>query len=553
MSEFSYALLPSRFGRFRRFAPFALAALLSACGGGGGGDESGGTGGNTKPATTQTQVVPACTNCAAVSGSQYAGQGVGIWQATNASAQPQDVPVYIQGLKGQSVTLVYTNDTESVAASSSSFSGASDVANLPPVPEIAGAPPSPHELVQEFNLSGYKSLDYQLRGKAASSSTRSLMKSGPAASPNLNDSRTWTHTDQSVHPLTLVAQRDASDGMRFNIWVENGYFGDGKVTAATVGQVLENVTKSGGIYETLLSLGGPLWGPHNYEVWQLPGDRKWVDIVMLDFRVAGNQTAGYFWGLNNYLSSAASMSNESLGVVLDAPTVANLSAKVTVSNVAHELAHMQNYYRRNVAATGLGTYEVWLEEMSAMMVEDVVSERLSPVFNSIQSGRMPTYLSGNYNCPMLNFTSYQSGCESYSVAGTFGAFLMRQHGQAFFKDLLSRPAPSGSFALMDAVLKASSPASSFNQAFRSFAVSTGAMVAPAAAPAGFGYPARQDADLALMALNPQDWAAYRSVPTQLPGRIAQFGSVPLVRPSSGSYYSEVVTVPAGVTLSVVVQ
>ena len=552
MSEFSFALLPVRFGGFRRFAPVALAALLSACGGGGGGDESGGSAASTKPGTTDSQLAPACTNCAAVSASQYAGQGVGIWQVTNASAQPQDVPVDIHGLDGQSVTLVYTNDNESVPASSST-SGVGNVGMLPAVPEIAGAPPSPHELVQEFNLAGYKSLDFQLRSKGTSPPARSLAKTGPATSPGLGDSRTWVHTDQSVHQLTLVAQRDAGDGMRFNIWVENGYFGDGKVSAATVGHVLDNVTKADGIYDTLVSLGGPLWGPHDHAAWQLPADRSWVDIVVLDFRVDGNQVAGYFWGLNNYLGSAAPGSNESLGVVLDAPTVARLGAKVTSSNVAHELGHMQNYYRRNVAAAGLGTYELWLEEMSAMMVEDAVSARLSPVFNSIQSGRMPDYLSGNYNCPMLNFTSYQSGCESYSVAGTFGAFLMRQHGQAFFKDLLNRAAPSGSFALMDAALKASSPASSFRQAFRSFAVSTGAMVAPGAAPAGFGYPARQDADFALMALNPQDWAAYRSIPAQLPGQIAQFGSVPLVRSPSRSSYSEVVPVPAGVTLSVVVQ
>lgn len=522
---------------------------MTACGGGGSASNSGeAVSKDEKPATTKTELMPSCINCAAVSASEYAGQGVGVWQLTNTSAQARDVPIYIQGLNGQSVTLVYSKETDSPdsASASSNSPGAAPV-----VPEIAGAPPPPHDEVQAFNFSGWKSLNLQLQSRGTSA--RKLMKTGPATPPGLNESRSWLHTDQSTHQVSLVAQRQASDGMRFNVWVEDGYYGDGKVTAATVNLILDNVAKTGGIYETLVALGGPLWGAHNYGTWVLPADRSWVDIVILDFHASENESKGYFWGLNNYLKSAASASNESLGLVLDAPTVAKTNVKVTVSNVAHELGHMQNFYRRNVSPEQRGPYELWLEEMSAMMVEDIVSTRLNPMFNSIQEGRMPTYLNGNYNCPMLSFTGYQSGCESYSVAGTFGAYVLRQHGVSMFKDLLARPATSSSFALMDAALKAASPSSSFEQAFRKYAVSTGAMLAPGAAPSGYGYPARQDAEFGLMAINPLDSARYRLVPGQLPPEIAEYGSVPLVRSPSHSFYSEVVRVPPGITLSVVVQ
>ena len=73
------------------------------------------------------------------------------------------------------------------------------------------------------------------------------------------------------------------------------------------------------------------------------------------------------------------------------------------------------------------------------------------------------------------------------------------------------------------------------------------------APGGWGFPAWHDAQFSLIPINPSDWAWSRRVPPQLPSEIASYGSVPLVRPSGGAFYSEVVRVPAGTTLSVVIR
>lgn len=534
-------------GRFTSAALAGLfvlmaASMLAACGGGGGstGESAPSRSGQAHPATTDSGVSPSCSGCAALSPTQYAGHGVGIWEKTNGSASAQDVPVYIAGLNGQPVTLVFSNESghgpQAPAAPKSS------------VPAIAGAAPSPHEAAQEFNRTGWKNLSATL----ASKPRPVVRKAAPApdAPPALNDARAWLHTDGSERRISLVGQRAAGDGMVFNVWVENGHFGAGRVDTAIVQTVLQGVARSGGIYEAIVALGGPLWGPHDAPTRYLPAGRQWVDIVLLDFGAGHSADQGYFWGLNNYLGSTGS--NESLALVLNAPNAATLDTRVTLSNVAHELTHMQNFYRRNVAAGGRGSFDTWLEEMTAMMAEDFVSMHLSPVFNSIREGRLPTYLAGNYNCPMLQFSGDDPHCESYSVAGTFGGYLLRQHGTAFFKDLLTRAQHADSQVLVDEALRASVPSSSFGQAFRRFAVTAGALLGPDA-PGGYGFPAWHDAQFSLIPINPSDWAWSRQVPPQLPGEIASYGSVPLVRPSAGTFYSEVVRVPAGTTLSVVIR
>ncbi|MBS0455253.1 MAG: hypothetical protein JSS14_28475 [Proteobacteria bacterium] len=140
------------------------------------------------------------------------------------------------------------------------------------------------------------------------------------------------------------------------------------------------------------------------------------------------------------------------------------------------------------------------------------------------------------------------------MAGTFACYLLRQHGTAFFEDILGRAqqADSDSQVLVDQALRASTPSSTFGHAFRRFVVTASALLPPDA-PGGYGFPAWHDAQISLVQINPVDWAWGRKVPPQLPQEIASYGSVPLVRASNGSSYSEVIRVPAGATLSVVIR
>ena len=473
--------------------------LLAGCGGGG---DAG------APERRASAVSPACEACGAVSADTWSGTGLGVWSHRNEGTVDRDVPVYITGVGGRDVSLVFTRDTATATAASA------DVA------EVRAAPPA--------------------RALAA------------APAPGIGALRTWRHNDETDRSTRLAAYRLAADGTRVNLWVEEGQAGDGKVSAAIAESLLSAYADT--IHGALTNIGGPLWGPHVYTGGMLPDEAHPVDIVLLDFKASGNQPRAYFWARNNYLKAFSPGSNEALAVFLDAPgTYASERGLAWArSNLAHEMLHLQNFYRRQVRSEFRDTYPVWLEEMSAMVFEDIVSAPLGGTYNSLRDGRLPAYLAGNTNCPWLDFGAAGSACDSYAATGLFGAYLVRQFGVGWFSDVLHRGGGDG-VAVVEAAMRAAAPASDFATACRRFAVSASALVLSATAPPGYGFPARQDAGWNLVPIEPRDMARYRKVSAALPAGIVDCGSALLQRQPDRGVYSDLVRVPAGVTLSVVVQ
>lgn len=66
--------------------------------------------------------------------------------------------------------------------------------------------------------------------------------------------------------------------------------------------------------------------------------------------------------------------------------------KEIATAIAHEAMHMQNFYRRGVRLGSAYTFDTWLEEMSAQMMEDWASLRLDGSYNSVRDGRYGDYL-----------------------------------------------------------------------------------------------------------------------------------------------------------------
>ncbi|MCA3773646.1 MAG: hemagglutinin, partial [Cutibacterium sp.] len=177
-----------------------LVAALAGCGGGDGTETPQGqatpqspnspvTGtpeSPTTPAKPTSLVAPSCLNCGAVDSSTYAGTGVGVWQATNATSAAADVPVSIDGLTGQDVTLVFTNESGvaqpmpaiSLTASRFPSVAASQLRWQDPATDAK-------QRIGEFNRNGWAAL-------AGSQGTgpRYSMSSGPSKSV-VNDTRDW--------------------------------------------------------------------------------------------------------------------------------------------------------------------------------------------------------------------------------------------------------------------------------------------------------------------------------------------------------------------------
>ncbi|AVA38157.1 MULTISPECIES: M30 family zinc metallopeptidase [Cupriavidus] len=549
-----------------------LVAALAGCGGGDGAEtpqaqanpqfpNSPATGTPESPTTPVTPgkptslVAPSCLNCGAVDSSTYAGTGVGVWQATNATSAAADVPVSIDGLTGQDVTLVFTNESGvaqpmpaiSLTASRFPSVAASQLRWQDPATDAK-------QRIGEFNRNGWAAL-------AGSQGTgpRYSMSSGPSKSV-VNDTRDWFNEDNSVRSTTLVRQATTTDGVTVNFWVENSENGPTKVSSAIIDQLADRFASAGKVYDMLKDVGGPLWGSHNYSN-LISGTGQPIDIVILNFdhNNAPYGMTGYFYARNAIAKSASNpYSNESLSLYLDSETLyldGATGLTEVVMTMAHEGTHAQNFYRRGVLGGVQYMFATWLEEATAMMMEDFASATLDPGHNPIRDVRFYDYVKykgGSYNCSLLDWTPFSASCDSYSVSGSFGGFLNRQLGLRLYKSLLGNMSSTNSVDVLDTVIKTNFPGTSFVGQFRRFSATAGALIPAATSPNGFGFPARSDNGYNIPAIDPTAYAPYRTLTQTVPTTLQAYASLPVVRQAVKGRYTETVKVPAGTTLAVVI-
>lgn len=551
-------------------ASMALAALaVTGCGGGGGGsaatdappvvDNAKGGSLATPAVAESSTLMPACTNCGAVSSTQYAGTNVGVWGKKNTSTVAENVPVSLSGLRGQDVMLILTNETPADVALPT-IPLHSEI-NLPKafsseisaVVAPATAVQDEKAAVAQFNKDGWKQLVAAPQTTARSSMITA--ESAPAVKQAVVGTRVFKYQDGTNRTTALQKEVTASDGMTIRFWVETSEFGVNKITMSHVDELVSAFTGTGGIYDMLTDTVGPMWGAHNYSE-LIASNTHVIDIVMLNFVKDSTPygEVGYFYALNNFKKTSASNSNESLSLYLDTETLylggAN-GMKAEKMVMAHEGTHMANFYRRGVTMGADYQYDLWLEEMTAMMMEDAASSKIDASYNPTRDIRFPSYMSkGSYNCPLLDFTT-TTACDSYSVSGSFGGFLLRQMGMPFFKTLLNAKTVD-SVAAMNASIKTYRPASGMGYELRKFAIASIPAFSTIEAPTGLDYPDRTDGRYVIPGFNAQAYQQYRALPTTLPTTLKAYASFPVLRKAITGTFTETVRVPAGTTLSVVI-
>ncbi|KWW37772.1 peptidase M30-like protein [Cupriavidus metallidurans] len=548
-----------------RYAAVALlaATALSACGGGGDGYQS------SQPVTTSgapstpepsppkpTNVMtPACSNCGAVDADTYAGTGVGVWKGINATADTVDMPIRISGLKGQDVTLIFTNHT-GIARTMPNIS--LTTSQMPSI--VASAlrwdndTQETKRRISDFNREGWVAL----AGKRGSTPYHSATSEPTPAA--VHDVRTWYHSDNSERSAMLVRQLKASDGTTINFWVEGSENDASKVSPDIVARLADSFASEGKIYDMLKSVGGPFWGQHAYfDV--IPATGQPIDIVILNFDHNDQPFGGigYFYGRNAIKKAAKTnpFSNESVSLYLDAETLylgGEDGMRTMLLTMAHEAVHAQNFYRRGMLMGPKYSFDEWLEEASAMMMEDLASLSIDANYNAIRDVRFRDYLgykAGSYNCSLTTWTPFAASCDSYSVSGSLGGFLNRQLGLDFYKNLLTDTS-SSSVAALDSAIRSVQPESSLGEQLRRFGATSGALM-KSPSPAGFGFPERQDGPFTLPLIDPQALLPVRTLTQSIPATLEAYANLPVVRSAVSGTYSETVKVPAGSTLSVVIQ
>ncbi|CAG9178813.1 M30 family zinc metallopeptidase [Cupriavidus pinatubonensis] len=516
-----------------------------------------GTPGATPAGAPKNTLALACEGCSPSVALSYSGSGVGIWRAKNDTASSADVPVQIAGLTGQDLTLVFTNTTGSeLTMQGISLTAGSSSSMRQSMRRGRDADARVHgghdEQIMEFNRTGWQ--QYARQGAAPRFSVVAPVQWA------VNDTRNWYSADGTTRAATLVRQATASDGVTVNYWVETAESTPQKVSSAHLDALVAGFSNAGGIYDMLKSVGGPLWGPHQYGSSMIASEGQPVDIVILNFdrNAQPYGKLGYFWSQNAFLKTSRPDSNESVSLYLDAETLylgGEPGREDILLAMAHEGMHLQNFYRRSVLAGGQYGFNVWLEEMTAMMMEDFASLRVNDGYNNIRDNRFIDYIGykgGNLNCNLLRFTGFGTNCESYSVSGSLGGFLNRQLGLDFYKDLLSRTSHADSVAVLDAAIRNAKPASSLADEVLRWSTTSGSLMPAAGSPAGYGYPARTDGGFTLPVIDPSLYTGIRTLATAVPDMLQPYATFPVVRQAVRGTYNETVKLPAGMTLTVVV-
>jgi hypothetical protein len=536
-----------------------VAACLTACGGGDSPASTTTSAGATTPAKPQNDFLASCTDCAAIDEATYSGSGVGVWSAANTGTTAKTAQVNIStagGLTDQDVRVVYTNPTDA-PVQFSTFVKSSSISRVSPqsVQLPAATEDQIRARIQEFNRAGFA----KLLGPRANESQMGIASVRTQASTVyvVNDQRQWNDMNDVARTATLVKQQAAADGKMINLWVENTELASNRITQAIIDRTLDTYARAGGIYDMLTSVGGPLWGAQPYN--DLIGPNQPIDLVLLNFdhnaRPFG--IVGYFYALNNILRSSAPKSNESVSLYLDTETMylgGSFGLQASLMTLAHEGMHMQNFYRRAVLKGPNYAFDTWLEEQSAMMMEDWASFNIDATFNNVRDTRIPGFVAtAAYTCPLTTFTSSSSDpCDSYSVNGSFGGFLNRQLGLAFYKDLLIRADSTDSKTVLDNAIKAARIDSGFNVEADRFGVTMASLMPASGGASRYSFPIRAEGGFQLPAVDLTSYQASQSLPTS-PAALAAHSAFVSRRGAVTGTYSDAITVPPGTKAWVVIQ
>ncbi|TJZ73843.1 M30 family zinc metallopeptidase [Chitiniphilus eburneus] len=543
-----------------------LSALLIGCGGGGGGDDKPGL-----PPTSGAALTVDCSgaDCGASGADSYTGSGIGLWRYTNATRAQANVPISISGLTDQSsITLIYTNQSGTSVA----FPRVALQANAAqPARSMTATADTAQRLNQIPGM--VRNFDARARLRSpqphAPAARRALAAPRPAA---VNDQRNWfiSESDNTISSRTATLQRKvtADDGRVINIWVENSEYGNARFSAAKVEEFAQRFAiGSQSVYSLVTGLAGQPWGAHAFPD-SLIGPNQELDIVFVNFD--NNQRPygmiGYFWSNNNFFRDPAdpylASSNESLSFYMDTETVylaqGEEGMQVQLSTLGHELTHMINFYQRGVLMTDLNSntyydFETYLEETTALMTEDIIGLNLDPSYNSLRDDSFSDWLySGLNNCSYPDWNGQpNTTCFSYSLAASFGGYLLRQYGVDFYKALLRNKSSTNSQDVLDnAIRQAGGPG--YTEALRRWGTMV-ALLPATGVPQGFGMPQRVEYGFTLPAINGPDYGYAVKWPTTLPTTLAPYAMFPLRRAASNGVYQEVVPVPINTSLTVVVR
>ena len=186
-------------------------------------------------------------------------------------------------------------------------------------------------------------------------------------------------------------------------------------------------------------------------------------FASLDFRNQDLEENGITYKSNN--SQCLHIDSYFLEVVPDAQR----------STIAHEFQHLLHYVNKNLNCplfdqnnqfTGNQESETWFNEMMSMVCEDIMQSQLGIEDKDSPKSRLSLFNS-IYN---LGFTTWRNGEDvyfSYANAYAFGAYLLRNYGINFIKELAHNKYVNQE-AITEALKTVNAKETSFEQVYNNF-------------------------------------------------------------------------------------
>ncbi len=304
---------------------------------------------------------------------------------------------------------------------------------------------------------------------------------------------------KSFRLIKQVDLREATEKRALNIWIEK----DENLTGAEETLLADSFLKPGennDIYEYITNIYGREW----YEVGETPElgliePQGTIDILLYKInQVYPNSKGnilGFYQGLDNIkvpiktdaYYDRLKNSNERVMFHMDLDTFKN-NQDSTISTLAHEFVHTIVFFQKMVLR---GTaMDVWLNEMLAMVGEDLTANKLSlpgprgirDVNSSIPTsdeknryaGRFFHYNSLSTNSLPIN-EKRNFGVSNYSITFAYGAYLLRnipdQNGNLdFIRNILANR--YGDHRAIESAFLASGKALTFEESVKNFGKAT---------------------------------------------------------------------------------
>ena len=469
-------------------------------------------------------------NCSAVNSNTYRGSGVGVWAYVNDSSVPALVDISLTGVTSSNkITLLFSNGGKSGAPSTPNFGTLSNISASSEVPlrgyraeasfseTVASSRDSTHMEVLAENRRLLAALRAKRSTRLDADGESSSFGSLPSlSSATLGSTRIWKEFEQgspdrgvvlASHTTSVRSVCDARSGRKIIFWVDDELWASGKMTSgllekfqiAYCGQ--PNTSAAGG-YARLVSLYGETWGAHRFN--NLISDSPMLqDLNIVMVSSAYTAVAGYFSASNNFIDQASS--NKALVFFIDiskftGDRTSTFRVNDSISTLIHETMHMMNFYQRGIKQQQ--DHDLWLEETSAMMSEDIVTPKITGGYHPM-SGRVSDYLATGGG---VSYIDFRSRAESYAIGGAFGAFMNRRYGLGFFKSL--QACEGSSYDCVDSFANLNG-GGTFSKEFARMGASVFSMLPSAGLPAQYGFPARTDGEYVFNAMNIQEWGDIR--------------------------------------------